>query len=393
MHNIVKDIPLWSVTIWDKNFSGVDRNWQPRTIKYKYLLSDELDQINIGGDVCLLYTGKDIGFTNEQLAGDALCEGEIVSIPWGGTPSVKYYNGRFVTGDNRIATSSKPEELLNKYLYYYLKGHLREISSYYRGAGLKHPSMKDVLKMTISYPDIDTQKRIIAQFEHLERVISLREQEINRFDELIKARFVEMFGDILHESKYPSVQLNELVDIGSSKRIFANEYVQEGIPFYRSKEIRELGSGMKPSVELFISPERYNDIRRKFGVPRVGDILIAAIGATIGYSWIVNTDSPFYYKDGNLILLSLKDRVNPVFLNHAMGILIEDFKSKGVAGSAQLALTIEKLEKMTVVNPEIELQKKFAEFVKQVDKSKSVVQKSLDEAQLLFDSLMQEYFG
>ena len=90
MHNIVKDIPLWSVTTWDKNFSGVDRNWQPRTIKYKYLLSDELDQINIGGDVCLLYTGKDIGYTNEHLAGDALCEGEIVSIPWGGTPSVKY---------------------------------------------------------------------------------------------------------------------------------------------------------------------------------------------------------------------------------------------------------------------------------------------------------------
>ena len=76
-----------------------------------------------------------------------------------------------------------------------------------------------------------------------------------------------------------------------------------------------------------------------------------------------------------------------------MGILIEDFKNKGVAGSAQLALTIEKLEKMMVVNPDIELQNQFAEFVKQIDKSKVAVQKALDETKLLFDSLMQQYFG
>ena len=88
MNYVVQNAPLWSVTIWDKNFSGVDKDWQKKTIKYKYLLSDELDRINKGGDVRLLYTGKDIGFTTERLAGDALCEGEIVSIPWGGTPSV-----------------------------------------------------------------------------------------------------------------------------------------------------------------------------------------------------------------------------------------------------------------------------------------------------------------
>ena len=160
MNYVVQNAPLWSVTIWDKNFSGVDKDWQKKTIKYKYLLSDELDRINKGGDVRLLYTGKDIGFTTERLAGDALCEGEIVSIPWGGTPSVKYYKGKFVTGDNRIATSSRPDELLNKYLYYLLRGRLNEIASYYRGAGLKHPAMKDILKMDISYPAVSEQLKI-----------------------------------------------------------------------------------------------------------------------------------------------------------------------------------------------------------------------------------------
>jgi len=308
-------------------------------------------------------------------------------------PDNKYLFNNF-TGLLRV---KDPQKWNQKYVFYalfsnYKRGGTRAFEN--KTTGLHNLKTDDyVARFEIKEVPYNQQVSVCRQLDKLFYIIKQREQEISLMDDLIKARFVEMFGDILHESKYPSVQLNELVDIGSSKRIFANEYVQEGIPFYRSKEIRELGSGMKPSVELFISPERYNDIRRKFGIPRVGDILIAAIGATIGYSWIVNTDSPFYYKDGNLILLSLKDRVNPVFLNHAMGILIEDFKSKGVAGSAQLALTIEKLEKMTVVNPEIELQNKFAGFVKQVDKSKVAVQKALDETQLLFDSLMQEYFG
>ena len=143
----------------------------------------------------------------EELAGDALCEGEIVSIPWGGTPSVKYYKGKFVTGDNRIATSSKPGELLNKYLYYYLRGHLRELASYYRGAGLKHPAMKDVLKMSISYPCIEDQEEIIKQFESLEKIITLRQQELQKLDALIKARFVEMFGS----EQYPKQTLISLI--------------------------------------------------------------------------------------------------------------------------------------------------------------------------------------
>ena len=240
---------------------------------------------------------------------------------------------------------------------------------------------------------MEEQKRIADSIKKTEEIIGIRKKQLQLLDDLVKARFVEMFGDILSDNKLPLVQLKELADIGSSKRIYANEYVDSGIPFYRSKEIRELGAGLKPSVELFIKQERYGEIKEKYGVPKIGDILIAAIGATIGYSWIVDTDKPFYYKDGNLIILSTKNNVNPIFLNHTIGILIEDFKSKGVAGSAQLALTIEKLEKMQVVNPNIELQNKFAAFVEQTNKSKVVVQKAIDEAQSLFNSLMQEYFG
>ena len=284
-----------------------------------------------------------------------------------------------------------------KYVFYslfanYKRGGTRNFEN--KTTGLHNLKTDDyVARYEINEVEIEMQISVCEKLDRLHGIIKSREKEIQLIDELVRSRFVELFGDILNDRTLPLVRLSELADIGSSKRIYANEYVESGIPFYRSKEIRELGTGLKPSVELFIKRERYDEIREKYGVPKVGDILIAAIGATIGYSWIVDTDSPFYYKDGNLIILSIKDNVNPIFLNHAMGILIEDFKKKGVAGSAQLALTIEKLEKMMVVNPELELQNQFAAFVAQVDKSKVAVQKALDETQLLFDSLMQEYFG
>ena len=202
-----------------------------------------------------------------------------------------------------------------------------------------------------------------------------------------------MFGDNPIESgKWIIKELCSLSEIGSSKRIFANEYVSEGIPFYRSKEIRELGNGEQPSIELYISCEKYNEIKTKYGIPKKNEILIAAIGATIGYTWIIDTDSPFYYKDGNLILISNIRELNSIFLNEILKIEIQTYKQK-TSGSAQLALTIEKMEKLQIPVPPLSLQNQFADFVQQVDKSKFAVQKSLEKSETLYKSLMQEYFA
>ena len=289
----------------------------------------------------------------------------------------------------------RPNEDIVDYLGTYFQSPIyrRKISELAIGANINNIRNEHIDELDVPIYASEEQYDIVKKLEKVRNILNWRREELVKLDELIQSRFVELFGNILCDSALPLVQLKELADIGSSKRIYANEYVESGVPFYRSKEIRELGTGQKPSVELFIKQERYDEIKTKYGVPKIGDILIAAIGATIGYSWIVDTDKPFYYKDGNLIILSTKNNVNPIFLNHTMGILIEDFKSKGVAGSAQLALTIEKVEKMMVINPSIDLQNQFATFVTQTDKSKSAVQKSLDEAQLLFDSLMQKYFG
>lgn len=181
----VKYKELWEVTIWDKRFNAVDNNKQPRIIKYPSLLAKDLFALEQkDGDVFLLSTGEQTGWTTEAVAGDKLCKGEVVSIPWGKSRAVKdvmkYYKGKFVTADNRIATSSDVDTLLNKYLYYWMMTQSDIIDSFYRGSGLKHPSMKDVLDMKIPVPPIEVQNeivRILDNFTELTAELTARKKQ------------------------------------------------------------------------------------------------------------------------------------------------------------------------------------------------------------------------
>lgn len=159
-------MPLWRVTIWDKRFNSVEKSKQPLVKNYPYLLAADLFALEKeGGDVFLLSTGERTGWTTEELAGENLREGEVVAIPWGKSRPVaeviKYYNGKFVTADNRIATSADCNKLDNKYLFYWMQSQGRTIDSFYRGSGLKHPNMKDVLDLQIPLPPIEVQREIV----------------------------------------------------------------------------------------------------------------------------------------------------------------------------------------------------------------------------------------
>lgn len=339
--------------------------------KYKHFLVDEGDLIIASSGIKVDYLDKKVGFIKKEHL--PLCMN---------TSTIRFK-----------ALDSKALNI--KYFKYYLQSNdfKYQVSKSITGSAQLNYGPSHLKQMTFILYDLDEQNKIVERLDKINNIIQKHKKVMNFLDTLIKARFVEMFGDVSRNTKgFPLKYLNELSSIGSSKRIYANEYVDSGIPFYRSKEIRELEQGKKPAIELYIKEERYTEIKNKFDVPKKGDILIAAIGTTIGHMWTINSNQPFYYKDGNLILVSLKGNVDSIFLNFALKILIDDFKNKGTAGSAQLALTIEKLEKMQIVYPPIELQNQFATFVKQVDKLKLDVQKSLEKTQMLFDSLMQEYF-
>lgn len=375
MRYIAKDIPLWQVTIWDKKFNNVDKKWQPKTIKYKYLLSDELDSLRVDdGDVRILYTGKDVGFTTEELAGDRLSEGEIISIPWGGIPTVKYHKGKFVTGDNRIATSKDIDKLTNKYLYYFMRGNIHEIASYYRGASLKHPCMKDILKMTISYPSVQEQDKICGQFDVLEQIIEVRKQELQLLDDLIKARFVEMFGDPdLNEKEWDINKMERLCEVSSSKRIYQNEQSVIGIPFLRISDlVNRMDTGSK-ECDLYIPEEKYEELKDQGLVPIKGDILLTARG-TLGRCYIIQENDEFYFQDGMITWLSnFNEKITSLYIAYLFSM--PGFRKQIdalQAGSTVAYLSISMTKKLDIMVPPIELQNQFADFVHQVDKSKVI---------------------
>ena len=240
---------------------------------------------------------------------------------------------------------------------------------------------------------IEDQEKIVDKIDRVQGIIDASEKQLVKLEELVKSRFVEMFGDPLADDmRYPKVQLGSLADVGSSKRIFEKEYVNEGIPFYRTKEIVELSRGNRITTELFITKERYDEIKKEYGVPQAGDLLISAVG-TIGVIWIVDGRNDFYFKDGNLLRIASSDRFAPIYLKYLLEALIGTYKLKMSSGTAYAALTISALKEMLVYKVPLEEQNRFAAFVAEVDKSKLAVKQSLEKLETLKKSLMQQYFG
>lgn len=158
-------------------------------------------------------------------------------------------------------------------------------------------------------------------------------------------------------------KLGDICSISSSKRIFAKEYQEVGIPFYRGKEIIEKHLGNKVSTELYISKDRYNQIKNKYDVPKIGDILLTSVG-TLGIPWLVD-EKEFYFKDGNLTWL----RANENYLNNKflyLWLISKEARTQidiMSIGSTQKALTIETLKKFNITLPSIEKQKRICDII------------------------------
>ena len=285
-------------------------------------------------------------------------------------------------------------EIDNTFLYYSLLGKQSYFEKNATGSTFKAISSKTVSNTTLSIPPKSTQLAIVSELDKINELIRLKKEQLKDFDNLAQSLFYEMFGDpVENEKGWDVKKLDNVCNITSSKRIFADEYTNTGIPFYRSKEVIERSKGLPISVELFISEERYNEIKEKFGVPKIGDILITAVG-TIGKIWAIDTDNKFYFKDGNLVWLKDIDNqlANSCFFRRLLEYLIEEYKKTNANGAAYNALTIAKLKLMSCPLPPLPLQRLFAQRIEQIEREKSEVQKSIQDLETLLASRMQYWF-
>lgn len=188
-------------------------------------------------------------------------------------------------------------------------------------------------------------------------------------------------------------KLGELCTITSSKRIFYKEYVSEGVPFFRSKEIIEKANGNDISTELFITKDKYQEIKDKFGVPLAGDILLTSVG-TLGVSYQVQESDYFYFKDGNLTWFKdFSDEINTKFLLYWLRSPLgkEGFNSITI-GSTQAALTIAGLKGIKLSVPDLPTQTSIAEILSSLDDKIELNNKINQELENLAQTLFKQWF-
>lgn len=282
------------------------------------------------------------------------------------------------------------DKISSKYLYWFLKGNTAYLNSLGRGATFKEISKRIVSEIEINVPNIEKQEEVVSTLEKISEIIALRKKELRDLDDLIKARFVEMFGDPVSDNQgwgqKPLKEMLKNIRYGTST---PPEFVEEGYAFIRATNIKN-GQIVENDMKYIPQSEADRLVKcRLYG----GEILIVRSGVNAGDTCVVTDEYIGQYAGYDMILV-LNKELNPVFLNILINTIYMDKVVKPLTRrAAQPHLNSEQVQSFPIIQVPIELQNQFADFVRAVDKSKVAVQKALDETQLLFDSLMQQYFG
>ena len=287
------------------------------------------------------------------------------------------------------------EKINNKYLYWFLKGNTEFLNSLGRGATFKEISKGIVSNIEINVPDLTDQEKAVCNLEKLSEIIKLRKKELNALNDLIRARFVEMFGDPkINEKGWQEGVISDYFVVKGGKRIPKGMGYSEEVtahPYLRTTDMKD--ETILDNDIHYIDEDVFQQIKRY--TVQNGDIYLTNVGVNLGAAGVI----PEKYDGANLTENAVKlvpktDLFRGIFIaNYINSPGIQDYirERKMAVGVPKLAIF--RIETMPLIVPPLEVQDAFADFSVQVDKSKVAVQKSLDETQLLFNSLMQKYFG
>lgn len=328
------------------------------------------------------YKSEYIIHENDLLIG---MDGEFNIAKWGKTPALL---------NQRVCRLAPKDSIDKDYLFYFMPIALKRIEKKTPFVTVKHLSAKELNKIEIPVLSLEEQRKIAETLSKVDKLIAFREQQLAKLDEVVKARFVEMFGDCKTNPKnWKTKALEKIANVGSSKRVFVEELQDSGIPFYRGTEIGALAEKKAVIPALFITEEHYKQLCETTGKPQKGDLLMPSI-CPDGRIWIVDTDEPFYFKDGRVLWVHLTSaNYNSVFLLYTLKDRIMTDYASIASGTTFAELKIFALKKCKIFDVPLELQNQFANFVERVDQQKQTIQQSLEKLELMKKALMQEYFG
>ena len=290
----------------------------------------------------------------------------------------------------------KTDKISKKYLFHILNNDYFEQQCIQSSKGVAQKNMSTEWLKDYEIPLYSTQEqaRIVSVLDSVRLVMASRRQELQKLDELIKARFVELFGDpVSNEKSWPTKSLEDackiIVDCPHSTPSYTSE--NTGFMCIRTSIVKK-NRIMWDEIEYIPEDEYIKRIQRK--KPEKGDVIYTREGAILGIAAVIDRDCNVALGQRSMLLSPDVLQCTSEFLSTAMNC--DSFLAnalKGQSGSASPHINVGDIKAFKMIMPPVEQQELFSAFVKQVDKSKVAVQTALDKAQLLFDSLMQEYFG
>ena len=299
---------------------------------------------------------------------------------------------RMITAVDCTICRSNEAIVCKEYLCYFMRSnaYYTRLLNSVTGTTRKRISRKNLGNVELDIPSKREQEKVVKQLDCLVKVISSRITELQRLDDLIKARFVEMFGHQSHNEKsLPYMTVDDVAEIYLGIT-HTPTYVDSGVMFISAKNTS--GDFLDLTDVKYISREEFEGAP-KGSKPQVNDVLFSRVGSNLGHPVILEEELELC-TFVSLGFLRSKGIVTSNYLKHWMR---DEFFAKQVSehvkGGGQPNLNTGWLKEFKIIVPNLEKQKEFDDFCHQVTKSKVVVQKALDETQLLFDSLMQQYFG
>lgn len=384
-------------SIWNYKRIGdvctVERGGSPRPID-KYITEDEngINWIKIGDTSDSMY----ITSAAQKIIPDGMKKSRYVqpgdfllsnSMSFGRPYILKIdgciHDGWLVLRDNNNLFDKR-------FLYYYLSSPTtyQKFKSLAVGGVVNNLNSNMVRDVEIPIPSIEEQSNIADILDKIKVIIDNRKQQLQQLDDLVKARFVEMFGECEEHKRLE--EYANLITKGASPKWQGVDYCEEGTLFVTSENVRE---GYLDLSKRKYLDNKINEIQPRSMLKR-NDILINIVGASIGRAAVYDCDDVANINQAVALVRVDYSQINRTylmtFLNSPQAIEMYGRMKKG---GARDNLSLQNIADLQIPVASAELQNQFATFVEQVDKSKVAVQKALDEAQTLFNSLMQEYFG
>lgn len=321
-------------------------------------------------------------------------DGDVL-ISWSASLGVYIWNrGKALLNQHIFKVEFDKTDIDKQYFVFAVRYKLKEMERKTHGATMKHIVKKDFDATEIPYPPYEEQVEIATNLDKIFRIIESRNQELQLLDDLVSARFVEMFGSPEFDSKgWNECALSEKLNVLGGYAFKSNQFNENsGIPVLR---IGNINAGYFKKVNM-VYWHRDEKLEKYIMYP--GDLVMSLTGTVgkddYGNVCILGNDYEMYYLNQRNAKLEIKEGIDKYYLSQLLKFKQIKKRLTGISrGVRQANISNRDILDLVVPLPPLDLQIQFADFVHQTDKSKLAIQKELDKTQLLFDSLMQEYFG